>query len=112
MTDDDFSAGRTHFSMKNLHEDACFQKQLHGNSARSDRTELKVVLLRYPILREEPGFRRGVIFVTNEIMEDLATTFIAGNCTSSDYKTVPRPALICHWDTAHQLKLYSVWPPI
>ena len=45
MIDENISAGRTHFALKDLHEEACSRKQLHGNSAGIDCTELKKAVL-------------------------------------------------------------------
>lgn len=67
--------------MKDLLEEACCQKQLCGNTDGVDCIELKkIVLQRYVILPEEPGFERVVMLMASETMKDLVATTIVTNC--------------------------------
>nr|XP_053637329.1 uncharacterized protein LOC128692280 [Cherax quadricarinatus] len=91
-------------SLNYLHDKACYQKQLHGDSDKTDRTDLKMIILQWlPILREELGFGRQIMLMTNETVQDLVMTSNVGNSASSDYKTLSRAAFIYGFEIAHHL---------
>ena len=75
MIDEDISAGRTCFPLKCINEETCQRKRYFGDDIDGNRTRLKdIVIERFPVLKEEIGFRREVMLVPASALKHLITT--------------------------------------
>ena len=72
MIDEDISAGRTCFPLKDIYEETCQRKRHFGDDTDVNRTRLKdIVLERFPVLKEEIGCRREGMLVLASAMKNL-----------------------------------------
>ena len=100
MIDEDISAGRICFPLKDICEETCQRKRHFGDDTDVNRTRLKdIVLERFPVLKEEIGFRREVMLVLASAMKNLVKTSLYGN-SSHDYRALAKVALICRREIA------------
>ena len=95
MIDEDISAGRTCFPLKDIRGNVSTKEALWRRQRRqSHKTEGYIVLERFPVLKEEIGFRREVMLVLASAMKNLVKTSLYGN-SSHDYRALAKAALIC-----------------
>ena len=95
MIDEDISAGRTCFPLKDVYEETCQRKRHFGEDTDINRTRLEdLVIERFPVMKEEIGFRREVMHVPASAMNNLVTTSLC--CISShDCRALVKAVIIC-----------------
>ena len=72
MIDEYISAGRTCFPLNDIYDETCQRKGHFGDDTDVNRTRLNdIVLERFPVLKEELGFRLEVMRVSASAMKDL-----------------------------------------
>ena len=75
MIDEDISAGRTCFPLKYIYEETCQRKRYFGDDTDVNRTRLRYIAIeRFPVLKEEIGFRRELMLVPASALKNLVTT--------------------------------------
>ena len=105
VIDEDISLGRTCFPLKEIHKEVCQRKKHLGDCSDINRTRLKeIVLERFPILKEELGFRREVLLVTIPELKDLVTSSYKTKSLTDDYRMLANVALICRREIVKHCK--------
>ena len=83
-----------------IYEETCQRKRHFGDDTDVNRTRLKdLVSERFPVLKEEIGFRREVMHVPTSAMKNLVTTSLSYN-SSHDCRALVKAALICRQEIA------------
>ena len=94
--DEDISEGRKFFPLKDIHQEVIRKDRQYGYEREMNRTRLKdAVLQRFPVLKEETGFRNKILLVTKDSMKDVMSSCIAINTENIYSSILTKAALIC-----------------